>query len=53
MHPYSVKVIVAIIYPGCTDLMSKQTELDDDDYIILMPLWKGEVDDVSGHLCEH
>ena len=28
-------------------------EMDDDDYIIVMSLRKGEVDDVSGHLCEH
>ena len=31
-------------------------QMDDDntwDYIIVMPLRKGKVDDLSGHLCEH
>ena len=34
MHPYSAKVIVASVYPGCSGLMSK-TDLY-DDYIIVM-----------------
>ena len=34
MHPYSAKDIVASVHPGCSDLMSKQMEMDDDDYII-------------------
>ena len=53
MHPYSAKVIVASVFSGCSDLMGKQMEIDDDDYIIVMYLRKGVVDDVSGHLCEH
>ena len=33
MHPYSAKVIVAGVYPGCSDLMSKTDgDLYDDDY---------------------
>ena len=45
MYPYSAKVIVASVYPGCSDLMSKQMEMDNDDYIIVlvMSLGKGGV----------
>ena len=37
MHPYSAKVIVASVSPGCSDLMSKTSmDKDDDDYTIVM-----------------
>ena len=55
LHTYSAKVIVVIISPG-NSLRVKQTDMDDNDtwdYIIIMPLIKGKVDDVSGLLCEH
>ena len=53
LRPYYATVIVAIICPGYS-VMSKQTEMDDDDswdYIIVMPSRKGKVDFFSGHLC--
>ena len=45
-----------LLYVEATLQWVKQTEMDDDDawdYIIVMPLRKVQVDDVSGHLCEH
>ena len=54
LHPYSANVIVAIVCPGFSELMSKTDWVGWwHYYIVVIPLRKGKVDDVSGHLCEH